>query len=156
MALRQGSCNSSCPGRRRLRRHQARRFRLPPRFQIRSQGEADDDRIVAVVLKAIFGKTLLQIVRDAKRDIGVLDFSHAFSFYGQPYSYLFISASLLAFAVMAHRPGDVLEDISIPLRVMASLARALVHAVSRNMLQMLSPPIPLSSPPLLKPRALYY
>jgi hypothetical protein len=52
---------------------------------------------VAVVLKAIFSKTLLQIVRDAKRDIGILDFSHAFSFYRQPYSYLFISASLLAF-----------------------------------------------------------
>jgi hypothetical protein len=46
-----------------------------------------------------------------------------------------------AIAVMAHRPGDFLQDISIPLRVMASLARALVHAVSRNMLQMLSPPL---------------
>jgi hypothetical protein len=45
-----------------------------------------------------------------------------------------------AIAVMACRPGDVIEDISIPLRVMASLARALVHAVSRIMLQMLSPP----------------
>ena len=85
MALRQGSCNPSCAGRRGLRRHEARQFRLPLRFQIRSQGEADDDRIVAVVLKAIFSKTLLQIVRNAKRDIGVLDFSHAFSFYRQPY-----------------------------------------------------------------------
>ena len=48
-----------------------------------------------------------------------------------------------AFAVMAHRRANFLQDISIPLRVMASLARALAHAVSRIMLQMLS----LSSPP---------
>ena len=47
-----------------------------------------------------------------------------------------------AIAVMAHRPANFLQDISIPLRVMASLARALVHAVSRIMLQMLSPPSP--------------
>jgi hypothetical protein len=44
-----------------------------------------------------------------------------------------------AIAAMAHRPANFLRDVSIPLRVMASLARALAHAVSRIMLQMLSP-----------------